>query len=432
MGACVRCAARVHEADHSFDIEATEPRVAGHAADAIALAQVDWKSRTNQCIPAREEHREIQVVVTAAVTAGCHPPPDGDSEAARAGSEAAGPLGRAPPRRGAQAGADSEGSASPAAAARNAVSVSRHTEGATGAALAADAASRPRARAQLRRGARARTLPRRALLDPERSRPPDRGGARLRAPGLGHEVDRCAVRASREPGVRTPRPRARRPLPPPHPPDAARGEERAGLCPPQRPAPRREARAADRRCRTDRPRVLRALVRRLACARSARARSARGRRAAHLAAANRLAASRARRSGGGAGRHSTPSGAEIRFRVRRAGEASRRSSCAAARRRRPSRRGARSCRRAEKLLAFTCLAGQRSGDIYTASDLALLAALAERCSEVIARLDAVACEAVGVATGRRHRELAVPPVADASIAIRGRQGRVDVIALPLC
>ncbi len=44
--------------------------------------------------------------------------------------------------------------------------------------------------------------------------------------------------------------------------------------------------------------------------------------------------------------------------------------------------------REKQLLAFTCLAGKRSGDIYTASDLALLAAVAERCSEVIARLDA--------------------------------------------
>jgi len=41
-----------------------------------------------------------------------------------------------------------------------------------------------------------------------------------------------------------------------------------------------------------------------------------------------------------------------------------------------------------QLLAFTCLAGKRSGDIYTPTDLTLLAAVAERCSEVIARLDA--------------------------------------------
>jgi len=41
-----------------------------------------------------------------------------------------------------------------------------------------------------------------------------------------------------------------------------------------------------------------------------------------------------------------------------------------------------------QLLAFTCLATKRSGDIYTATDLGLLAAIAERSSEVIARLDA--------------------------------------------
>jgi class 3 adenylate cyclase len=41
-----------------------------------------------------------------------------------------------------------------------------------------------------------------------------------------------------------------------------------------------------------------------------------------------------------------------------------------------------------QLVAFTCLAGKRSGDIYIASDLALLAAVAERCGEVIARIDA--------------------------------------------
>jgi class 3 adenylate cyclase len=43
--------------------------------------------------------------------------------------------------------------------------------------------------------------------------------------------------------------------------------------------------------------------------------------------------------------------------------------------------------REKQLLAFTCLGGKRSGDIYTASDLALLGASAERCAEVIARLD---------------------------------------------
>jgi len=44
--------------------------------------------------------------------------------------------------------------------------------------------------------------------------------------------------------------------------------------------------------------------------------------------------------------------------------------------------------REQQVVAFTCLGGKRSGDIYTASDLALLAAVAERCTEVIARIDA--------------------------------------------
>lgn len=44
--------------------------------------------------------------------------------------------------------------------------------------------------------------------------------------------------------------------------------------------------------------------------------------------------------------------------------------------------------RAGRLVAFTCLAGKRSGDIYTATDLERLGSLAERCGEVLARLDA--------------------------------------------
>jgi class 3 adenylate cyclase len=41
-----------------------------------------------------------------------------------------------------------------------------------------------------------------------------------------------------------------------------------------------------------------------------------------------------------------------------------------------------------RLVAFTCLAGKRSGDIYTATDLERLAAIADRCADVLARLDA--------------------------------------------
>jgi class 3 adenylate cyclase len=41
-----------------------------------------------------------------------------------------------------------------------------------------------------------------------------------------------------------------------------------------------------------------------------------------------------------------------------------------------------------ELVAFTCLAGKRSGDIYTATDLERLGSLAERCADVLAQLDA--------------------------------------------
>jgi class 3 adenylate cyclase len=44
--------------------------------------------------------------------------------------------------------------------------------------------------------------------------------------------------------------------------------------------------------------------------------------------------------------------------------------------------------RETQVIAFTCLGGKRSGDIYTSSDLALLASVSERCEDVIARIDA--------------------------------------------
>lgn len=43
--------------------------------------------------------------------------------------------------------------------------------------------------------------------------------------------------------------------------------------------------------------------------------------------------------------------------------------------------------RGDQLVAFTCLGAKKSGDIYTATDLGLLASVAERCSEVIERID---------------------------------------------
>jgi class 3 adenylate cyclase len=61
-------------------------------------------------------------------------------------------------------------------------------------------------------------------------------------------------------------------------------------------------------------------------------------------------------------------------------------------------------RRGEQLVAFMCLAGKRSGDIYTATDLGHLAALAERASDVLARLDAddVAREAQAMQSALRR------------------------------
>jgi adenylate cyclase len=44
-------------------------------------------------------------------------------------------------------------------------------------------------------------------------------------------------------------------------------------------------------------------------------------------------------------------------------------------------------RRGETLLAFTCLGRKRSGDIYTGEEIAYLTAVANRCSEVLMRLD---------------------------------------------
>jgi class 3 adenylate cyclase len=43
--------------------------------------------------------------------------------------------------------------------------------------------------------------------------------------------------------------------------------------------------------------------------------------------------------------------------------------------------------RGDQLVAFTCLGTKKSGDIYTATDLALLASVAARCGEVIERID---------------------------------------------
>jgi class 3 adenylate cyclase len=44
-------------------------------------------------------------------------------------------------------------------------------------------------------------------------------------------------------------------------------------------------------------------------------------------------------------------------------------------------------RRREDVVAFTCLGSKRSGDIYTPEEIAYLAAIANRCSEVLLKLD---------------------------------------------
>ncbi len=61
-------------------------------------------------------------------------------------------------------------------------------------------------------------------------------------------------------------------------------------------------------------------------------------------------------------------------------------------------------RRAGRLVAFACLASKRSGDIYTPTEVALLAAVSDRCSEVLARLDveAIADEAQKVQASLRR------------------------------
>ncbi len=70
-------------------------------------------------------------------------------------------------------------------------------------------------------------------------------------------------------------------------------------------------------------------------------------------------------------------------------------------------------------MAFTCLAGKRSGDIYTATDLERLGSLAERCADVLARLDADA-----VARDARELQSALRRYVPGSVAekvVRGEE-----------
>jgi class 3 adenylate cyclase len=61
-------------------------------------------------------------------------------------------------------------------------------------------------------------------------------------------------------------------------------------------------------------------------------------------------------------------------------------------------------RRSGVLAAFTCLGAKRSGDVYTPTELALLASLADRCAELLARRDteAVQREAKAVQSALRR------------------------------
>jgi class 3 adenylate cyclase len=75
--------------------------------------------------------------------------------------------------------------------------------------------------------------------------------------------------------------------------------------------------------------------------------------------------------------------------------------------------------RGGRLVAFTCLAGKRSGDIYTATDLERLGSLAERCADVLAQLDAdaVAREARELQSALRR----FVPAAVADKVVRGEE-----------
>lgn len=225
---------------------------------------------------------------------------------ARARPSRSASLGRATCRRRQEAGAAACRPAPRAAAARSALPVPRHAEDAARAADVAERALRPRVRSQHARRVRARALSHHALRDPARPRARDRRGGK---PGRSRERDeiaRCTARQSRAPSVPSSRPRAGRPLPPPHPALAARGQERDRLSAAERAAASREARKARPGCLPGGSRVLGPLVRGLAMHGCPRPRSSSGRRLAHLAAADRLATSGTHRPERGARRAAPP------------------------------------------------------------------------------------------------------------------------------
>ena len=166
-------------------------------------------------------------------------------------SRVADSLGRRAERRGAKAGTVTSRSASPAGAAGIASSVSCHAQGGKGRSFAAYGRARRRAGAKLAAGLRARDVPARSLLDPERPRTHDRRGRKCAGSGLRAQVDGRALGARREPGVSPRRPRARRSLPRPRAADASRGSERDCVRPSQR-ARSKTARPPKRRPRESR------------------------------------------------------------------------------------------------------------------------------------------------------------------------------------
>jgi GAF domain-containing protein len=76
--------------------------------------------------------------------------------------------------------------------------------------------------------------------------------------------------------------------------------------------------------------------------------------------------------------------------------------------------------RETQLVAFTCLGAKKSGDIYTATDLALMASMAERCGEVIERIDLETLARESQATQSALRRYVRWPIAS-SQAMRSSQ-----------
>jgi class 3 adenylate cyclase len=69
-------------------------------------------------------------------------------------------------------------------------------------------------------------------------------------------------------------------------------------------------------------------------------------------------------------------------------------------------------RRAGILVAFTCFGAKRSGDVYTATDLALLGSLADRCAELLAQRDVEAVQREARAVQAALRRYVPGAVAD--------------------